>query len=214
MLKSLVTAEYNPDSTAAAANLTVNTSDFKLQASISEATFDVGPTVSSLVLSLEKPASFSIEYNIPNQDLKFQFTNKGNFYDNEVTTKYTHWIKDNKIALDGTLSLNSKNKLSTNYEIGTKNCKFKYSYYKGDGGTIFEPSYDLSNNSWNFSLCQRFSENKLVKTSFETCTNVLGFEWSQTSTSHGSFKVLASLNLGERLTIPKVCAESTWNINM
>ncbi|KAK9749859.1 hypothetical protein RND81_02G155800 [Saponaria officinalis] len=188
MLKSLVTAEYSPDCTSAAANLTVTATDFKLQASVSEATFDVGPTVSNLVVTLEKPASFSIEYNIPNQDLRFQFMNTGNLFNKEVTTTYTHWIKDNKTTLEGTLLMDSRNKLSTNYEIGTNNCKFKYSYYQGDGGTIFEPCYDLANNSWNFSLSQQFSDENLLKASCVTSTKVLGLEWSQTSTCNGSFK--------------------------
>ncbi|XP_074309091.1 outer envelope pore protein 24A, chloroplastic-like [Silene latifolia] len=210
----ITTTAYASDSCVAATNLTLNAADFKLQLSVLEAKFDVRPTLSNLVILFQKPSALSIDYNFPNQDLRFQFINKGNLLDKEVNMTYTHWRKENRVALDGTLSIDSRNKVSANYEFGTKNCKLKYSYVQGEGARLFEPCYDLANNYWDFLFSQRFYEDNLFKASFQSSTNVFGLEWCRTSSCNGSLKVLASLNVTEKLKIPKVCLESTWNFSI
>lgn len=62
---------------------------------------------------------------------------------------YTHMKGDNKTALDGTLVIDSANKLSASYAFDTRNCRIKYSYIHGDKTTI-EPCYDLGKNSLDF----------------------------------------------------------------
>lgn len=53
------------DSRAGAASFGVPVGDFKLRASITEATLVNGPSLNGLALSVEKPGSFIIDYDVP-----------------------------------------------------------------------------------------------------------------------------------------------------
>lgn len=109
--------------------------------------------------------------------------------DKPLNLTYIHSQGDNRTILDGTLVLNSANKVSANHVLGTGNGKFKYSYVHG-GVTTFEPSYDLAKNSWDFAVSRRVYGDDVFRASYQTSSKLLGLEWSRNSKVNGSFKVI------------------------
>ncbi|KNA17282.1 hypothetical protein SOVF_081410, partial [Spinacia oleracea] len=177
-------------SAAAAATFTINAGDVKLKAALSEAaTFNAIPSFSNLSLSLEKPGSFIVDYHAPKQDLRFQFMNSIRVLDKRLNMTYTHSRVEKNLLLDGTLVIDSSNKVTANCDFESGIRKLKYSYSHGGGDTTFEPCYDVSKNSWDFAAFQRIHGGDVVKASYQTSTKVLGLEWSRSSPFNGSFKV-------------------------
>lgn len=64
-MKASFKARYEPNKAAAAATVTADAGDFKLRASMTEATVIKGPSLNGLSLALEKPGFFIIDYNVP-----------------------------------------------------------------------------------------------------------------------------------------------------
>ncbi|KAB2619642.1 outer envelope pore protein 24B [Pyrus ussuriensis x Pyrus communis] len=153
-MKASLKGKYETDKSGAAANVAFFASDVKFRASLTDATFAAGPSLNGLVLAVEKPGSFIVDYNVPKQDLRFQFMNSVRVVGKPLNLNYIHMRGDNRTILDGTLVLDSANKVSANHVLGSRNGKFKYSYLHG-GATTFEPSYDLAKNSWDFAVAQR-----------------------------------------------------------
>lgn len=112
------------------------------------------------------------------QDVHFQFMNTFKVEGKQVNWTYTHLRNENRMVLDGTLLLDTANKLCASHELGSVNCKLKYSYVH-KGLTTFEPCYDLANNSWGLSVSRRFFGNggDQIKATYETASGVLGVEW-------------------------------------
>lgn len=54
---------------AALATLGFNAGDVKLRASLTDATFVNGPSLNGLVLAVEKPGFFLVDYNVPKKVL-------------------------------------------------------------------------------------------------------------------------------------------------
>ena len=87
---------------------------------------------------------------------------------------------ENRTVLDGTLLLDTANKLSASHELGSVNCKLKYSYVHR-GLTTFEPCYDLAKKSWDLAVSRRVLGGDLIKAKYEASSRVLGVEWSCSS---------------------------------
>lgn len=100
---------------------------------------------------------------------------------------YIHSRGDNRTIVDGSLLIDSANKLSANYMVGTNNCKLKYTFAH-QGVATFEPCYDLAKNTWDFAVSRRFYSDDIVKATYQTSSKLLGMEWSKNSKSSG-FKV-------------------------
>ncbi|XP_057464198.1 outer envelope pore protein 24B, chloroplastic-like [Actinidia eriantha] len=208
-MKASVKGRYEIDKVGAAGSVVFNAGDVKLRASMTDAT---GPSLNGLSLSLEKPGSFVIDYDVPKQDVMFQFMNTVRIWDKPLNLTYTHGRGENWTAVDGTLVFDSANKLSADYAFDSRNCKVKYSYAHR-GKSTFEPSYDFAKNSWDFAM-SRLCGDDIVRASYRTSTKVLGMEWHKNSAFNGTFKICASLNLAEKSKVPKLSAESTWNFDM
>ncbi|KAI5656043.1 hypothetical protein M9H77_24836 [Catharanthus roseus] len=206
-------AKYEADKAAAASTVAYNAGDFKLKASMTDATFINGPSLNGLALAVEKPGSFIIDYNVPKKDLRFQFMNTIRVYEKPLNLTYIHSRGDNRTILDGTLVFDSANKVSANHLLGSGNCKLKYTYVHG-GLTTFEPSYDWVKNSWDFAVTRRVYGDDVFKASYQTSSKNLGLEWSRSSKFNGSFKISAALNLAEERKIPKLSAETTWDLEI
>lgn len=108
-----------------------------------------------------------------------------------LSITYIHHKDDNRTILEGNLAFDPCNKLSTNYMVGTRNCKLKYSYVHG-GLTTLEPSYDLSKNSWDIAVSRKVFGDDVVKAIYQTSSRVLGLEWSLNSLLSGQAKVTIS----------------------
>ncbi|KAL6295730.1 hypothetical protein ACE6H2_003872 [Prunus campanulata] len=212
-MKASLKGKYETDKSGAAANISVFASDVKFRVSLTDATFAAGPSLNGLVLAVEKPGSFIVDYNVPKKDFRFQFLNSVRVAGKPLNLNYIHSRGDNRTILDGTLVLDSANKVSANHVLGSSNGKFKYSYLHG-GVTTFEPSYDLAKNSWDFAVSRRVYGDDVFRASYQTSSKLLGLEWSRNSKINGSFRVSASVNLAEEEKIPKLTAESTWDFEM
>lgn len=64
-MKATVKGRYEVDKSSASATFAINAGDLKLKASMTDATIVQGPSLNGLALSLEKPGSFMIDYNVP-----------------------------------------------------------------------------------------------------------------------------------------------------
>lgn len=64
-MKASFKARYEPDKAAVFATVTANAGDFKLRASMTDATIVNGPCLNGLALAVEKPGFFIIDYNVP-----------------------------------------------------------------------------------------------------------------------------------------------------
>lgn len=216
-MKASLKAKYDTEknTAASAATLAVNAGNVKLRASATDATLVNGPSLNGLALTVEKPGFFIIDYNVPKKDFRFQFMNTIRVSEKPLNMTYIHSWGDNRTILDGTLGLDSANKVSANHVLGSGNCKLKYSYVHG-GLTTFEQSYDLAKNSWDFAVSRKayaYGDN-LFKASYQTSSKALNLDWSRSSKLNGSYKVSASLNLAEELKVPRLIAESTWDFEM
>lgn len=70
-MKASFKAKYDADKASAASAVTVafNAGDVKLRASLTDATVVNGPSLNGLALAVEKPGSFTIDYNVPKKVL-------------------------------------------------------------------------------------------------------------------------------------------------
>ncbi|XP_073294192.1 outer envelope pore protein 24B, chloroplastic-like [Primulina huaijiensis] len=213
MMKTSFKARYEPDKASAAVTVTVNAGDFKLRASMTDATVVNGPCLNGLALALEKPGFFIVDYNVPKNDIRFQFMNTIRVAEKPLNLTYIHSKCDERTILDGCLVIDSVNKVSANHVLGTGNAKLKYTYLHG-GLTTFEPSYDLGKNAWDFAISRRVYGDDVFRATYQTSSKNLGLEWSRSSKLNGSFKISASVNLAEERKTPKLCAETAWDFEM
>ncbi|KAK6245391.1 hypothetical protein QQP08_023640 [Theobroma cacao] len=207
-MKASLKGRYTNDKSTAAATIAVGAGDVKLRASMTDATVVKGPSLNGLTLSVEKPGFFIVDYD----DFRFQFMNTVRVVEKPLKLTYIHSRGDNRTVVDGALAFDSANKLSANYMLGTRNCKLKYSYVHG-GVTTFEPCYDLGKNAWDFGISKRVYDD-VFKATYQTWSRDLALEWSRNSKFNGTFKISASINLAEESKIPKIIAESTWDLEM
>ncbi|XP_042497372.1 outer envelope pore protein 24A, chloroplastic-like [Macadamia integrifolia] len=212
-MKATIKGRYGTEKSSSSATLAFNAGDVKLRASMTDATVANGPSLNGLALSLEKPGSFIIDYNVPEKDVSFLFMNTVKVSDKPLNLTYFHGRGDNRTILDGTLVFDSANKVSANYALGSGNCKLKYTYVHG-GVRTFVQCYDFTKNAWDFALSQRVYGEDVFTASYQTSNKVLGLEWWRDSKSKGSFKISASLNLAEEVKKPKIVAESMWNLEL
>ncbi|KAE8658949.1 Detected protein of unknown function [Hibiscus syriacus] len=53
-----------------------------------------------------------------------------------------------------------------------------------------------------------------VKGTYQLWSRDFALEWSRNSKFHGKFKISATVNLAGESKVPKIFAESTWDLNM
>ncbi|XP_049384998.1 outer envelope pore protein 24, chloroplastic-like [Solanum stenotomum] len=213
MISTTIRGRYEGGVREAVTTVTVHGGAVKLNGNVTEATFVNGSSLEGLSFSLEKPGSFLIDFDVPKQDVRFQFMNKMRVMEKPLNFTYTHWRGDNRTVVDGTLAIDSSNKLSANYGFDSGNCKLGYSYVH-KGLTTFEPSYDFAKNSWDVSLSQRVDEDNVVKASYQSASKVLGLEWCKNPSSSGGFKISASVNLAEESKFPTLSVDSRLHVEL
>ncbi|XP_020225657.1 outer envelope pore protein 24, chloroplastic-like [Cajanus cajan] len=195
----------------AAATFAVKAGDVKVGASVT--TFVHCPSLTGFVLSVHKPDSFVVDYNVPKKNFGFKFMKTVRVGERPLNLTYEHSRSENKTVLDGTFEFAPANKVSVNYAFDSRICKLKYTYVH-KGLTTFEPSYDVAKNTWDFSVSRRVFGDDTLKASYQTFSKVLGLEWARDSKHNGCFKIAASLELDEELKAPKLSVETTWNLEM
>lgn len=65
MMKASLKGRYTDEKSTAAITLAVNAGDFKLRASVTDATVVKGPSLNGLTLAVEKPGFFIVDYDVP-----------------------------------------------------------------------------------------------------------------------------------------------------
>ncbi|KAJ9560039.1 hypothetical protein OSB04_005199 [Centaurea solstitialis] len=188
-MKASFKAKYDADKATAASAVTLafNAGDVKLRASMTDATVVNGPSLNGLALAVEKPGSFVIDYNVPKKDFKFIFMNTIRISDKPLNMVYSHSRGDQRTMLDGTLVIDSANKVSANHVLGSGNCKLRYTYVHG-GVTTFEPSYDLAKDSWDFAVSRKVYADHVLKAVYQTSNQNLQLDWFARSKMIGSYK--------------------------
>ncbi|XP_076950175.1 outer envelope pore protein 24B, chloroplastic-like [Bidens hawaiensis] len=214
-MKASLKAKYDAEkaSAASAVSLAFNAGYVKLRASLTEATILNGPSFNGLALAHDKPGAFTIDYNVPKKDFRFQFMNTIKLSEKPLHLTYSHNLGDHKTILNGTLVIDSDNKVSVNHVLGSANCKLKYTYVHG-GLTTFEPSYDLAKDSWDFAVSRKVYEDHVLRAAYQMSSQDLAVDWSTKSKLIGSYKVSALFNLEGGLKVPRVTAKSTWDFEM
>ena len=110
--------------------------------------------------------------------------------DKPLSLTYIHFHGPNRSTLDGTLTFDPSNKISSSYGFQTGSCRVKYAYSHGSTRqTVFEPSFDFSKKAWDFSVLRKFDGDDSVRASYETSGKNLKLEWSRDSKVNGIFKV-------------------------
>ncbi|KAK1268800.1 hypothetical protein QJS04_geneDACA006192 [Acorus gramineus] len=200
-MKASLKGKYEVEKGSAAATLTIPAAgDAKLRASFTDATFSKGPSLDGLSLSLDKPGSFIIDYNVPKNDFRFQFMNTIRVFEKPVNLTYMH-----RTTLDGLVVFDPVNKVSASYAFGG-GAKVKYVYSHGGGRRTFEPCYDTEKDSWDFAVSHKIYAEDVVRASYQTSSKVLGIDWSRNSKVGGSFKVILSFfNVKVSLFLVYVC---------
>ncbi|KAF7829687.1 outer envelope pore protein 24, chloroplastic-like [Senna tora] len=189
-MKASLKGRYDTEKNAGAnATFAFNAGDAKLKASFTDATIVNGPSLTGLVLALEKPGAFLVDYNVSKKDFRFQFMNTIRVAEKPLNLTYTHARGDNRTVLDGTLVFDPANKVSANYTLGSGNCKLKYTYLH-KGLTTFEPCYDVAKDSWDFAVSRKLYDNDSLRASYQTSSKLLGLEWSRNSKQTGCFKTI------------------------
>ncbi|XP_039065615.1 outer envelope pore protein 24B, chloroplastic-like [Hibiscus syriacus] len=211
-MKASLKGRYTNDQSTAVVTLAVNTGDVKLLASMSDATIVKGTRLNNLTLTVEKPGTFNIDYDVPKKDFRFQFMNLIWVAEKPLKLTYNHDHGGNQTVMDGALVLDSTNKVSANYMFGTRNLKVKYSYVHG-GVSVYEPCYDLGKNAWDFSVSRRVFDD-VFKATYQSWSRDFAFEWSRNSNLNGTFKISATINMDGESKVPKIFAESTWDMDM
>lgn len=123
------------------------------------------------------------------QDIRFQFMNSIRVAEKPINLNYIYFRNDNRTILDGTIVLDSANKVSVNHVLGSGNAKLKYTYLHG-GVTTFEQSYDVAKETWDFAVSRKVYGDGMIKASYQTSKKLLGLDWTRTTKQNGSFKVL------------------------
>ncbi|XP_057854280.1 outer envelope pore protein 24, chloroplastic isoform X2 [Cryptomeria japonica] len=187
--KGSIKSKYDVYSRAASATFSVNVGDLKLKTTCTDATFVKGPCLNGIVLGVEKPGFFMMDYDLPQKAANFQFMSSAKISGKQLKLTYIHAQKANRTMLDGSLVFDPSNKLSANYSFMAGSGQLKYSYIH-QGDRTFEPAYDFKTNSWNFSMSQKVYGADTLKTSYDTFNKRLGLEWTRESKDAGSFKEL------------------------
>ncbi|KAK4278360.1 hypothetical protein QN277_016216 [Acacia crassicarpa] len=193
--------------------------EVKLRATVTEASIlNKGPSLEGVVLALEKPDAFHVDYHVLKRDCHFKFMNTIKVLEKPLEFTYKHeWCDKSVIHLDTTLALDNDNKVSANCTLSPEDknkCKFKYKHHHNKGLTTLKPSYEVVHNVWDFAVSQKIYDINTLKASYKTSNQNLGLKWSLASKHNGTFKIKASLNLGEKLKVPSVVAKTTFNFEM
>ncbi|XWS68877.1 hypothetical protein CRYUN_Cryun04dG0131600 [Craigia yunnanensis] len=154
-----------------AATVATNPGELKLRASLSDTTSQMGANFLSV-----SSRNIAIFLSVEN-DVQFLFLNTFKVENKQVNWTYTHVRNENRTVPDGTLLLDTANKLSASHELGSVNCKLKYSYVHR-GLKTFELCYDLAKKSWDLAVSRRVLGGDLIKATYEASNRVLGVEWS------------------------------------
>lgn len=214
-MKATLKGRFEADKTSAVATLAAPVGDLRFKVSTTEATIAKGPSLNGLALTLEKPGSFAIDYNVPKKEFKFMYMNSFRVREKQMNLTYTHALGDNRTAVDGAVVFDPANKVSGSYTFGSGNCKVKYAYAHGnERRTLIEPSYDFSKYAWDFGVTRKLESGDSLRAVYQSSSKALGVEWNRDSKVTGSFKITATFNLLVLNLVPKLMAETTWNIEI
>ncbi|KAK1276689.1 hypothetical protein QJS04_geneDACA011669 [Acorus gramineus] len=201
-MKASLKGKYASDKGTASGSIAVNAAgDANLRATFTDST-----------ISLSKPGSFTIDYNVPKngflfyrlflQDFRFQFMNTMRVFKKPVIFSYTHFYRANRTALDGSMCFNTANRVSASCD-SNGGAKVRYVYKHRGGRTTFEPSYDFKKDSLEFAVSQMIRSEGVVRASYQTSSKVLEIDWFRGSKLSPSFPGFGILQSGRATKVSK-----------
>ncbi|KAK1323948.1 hypothetical protein QJS10_CPA02g01075 [Acorus calamus] len=120
-MKASLKGKCVSDKGTASGSIAINTAgDANLRATFTDST-----------ISLSKPGSFTIDYNVPKNDFRFQFMNTMRVFKKPVIFSYTHFYRANRTALDGSMCFNTANRVSASCD-SNGGAKVRYVYKHKD----------------------------------------------------------------------------------
>ncbi|KAD6454333.1 hypothetical protein E3N88_09039 [Mikania micrantha] len=158
-MKASFKGKYDADKSTV--TVAFNAGDVKFRASMTDATVVNGPSLNGLALAVDKSGSFTVDYNAPKKDFRFQFMNTIKISGKPLNLVYSHSLGDEKTMLDGTLVIDSTNK----------------------------PSYELAKDSWDFAVSRKVYADHVLRAAYQTSSQNLAVDWSSKSKMIGSYKV-------------------------
>lgn len=213
MLKALVKTKYDSSANTATATVIIPVGDVKLKSTCADTTFAPGEGVSlrGVAFGVEKPGAFMIDYDMHTQAPRFQFMAGAQIAQKPLKLTYIHAQKRNTTLLEGSLSLDARNKVTGAYSFNTHKGSLKYTYVHGSGTTL-EPSYDFGTEAWHFTAFKKVSQHDTARCGFDAHHNTVGLEWTRDSKEYGQFKIMATVPTDTSKTL-KLVAEKTWSVD-
>lgn len=101
---------------------------------------------------------------------------------------YIHAQKRNMTVLEGSVSIDTRNKVTGKYSFNTNKGSLKYTYVHGSGATL-EPSYDFGTEAWYFAASKKVGPHDHARFCFDAQQSTVGIEWTRDSKEYGQFKV-------------------------
>nr|XP_024385265.1 outer envelope pore protein 24B, chloroplastic-like isoform X2 [Physcomitrium patens] len=142
---------------------------------------------------------------------RFQFMAGAQIAQKPLKLTYIHAQKRNTTLLEGSLSLDARNKVTGAYSFNTHKGSLKYTYVHGSGTTL-EPSYDFGTEAWHFTAFKKVSQHDTARCGFDAHHNTVGLEWTRDSKEYGQFKIMATVPTDTSKTL-KLVAEKTWSVD-
>ncbi|XP_024396406.1 outer envelope pore protein 24B, chloroplastic [Physcomitrium patens] len=213
MSKAQVKTKYDAAANAATATLSFPVGDLKLKATCADSTIVPGEGLSSrgVALGVEKPGTFMIDYDMHTQAPRFQFMAGANIAKKPLRLTYIHAQKRNMTVLEGSVSIDTRNKVTGKYSFNTNKGSLKYTYVHGSGATL-EPSYDFGTEAWHFAASKKVGPHDHARFCFDAQQSTVGIEWTRDSKEYGQFKITATVPTDASKT-PKLVAEKTWTVD-
>ncbi|KAK8681575.1 hypothetical protein V6N13_053977 [Hibiscus sabdariffa] len=219
-MRTSLKGRYTNDRSTAVVTVTANAGDVKLLASMSDVTFVRGPRINNLTFTVEKPGSFIIDYDVPK---KVPTLSISLFPFNESPPALTSKLSASFIPLGSgeigfsvsvhELDQGGGETLEAHLQSRPwRDLRLKYSYVHG-GASTYEPCYDLGKNAWEFSVSRALLDD-VFKATYESWTRDFALEWSRNSKSNGIFKISATVNMAGGSKMPKILAESIWELDL
>eukprot|EP00850_Spirogloea_muscicola_P016071 SM000128S26204 [mRNA] locus=s128:167662:168948:+ [translate_table: standard] len=211
--RASVKAAFNSYTQEAIATAAWRVEDLKLKARVTDATFTKDVGLSGVVVGVEKPGHFLVDYELEHKAPRFQFQNYATVANKPVRVTYNHYHKSGETSLEGEALLDTKNKLTLRHHFHSNKPWVRYSYTH-DGRTTVEPSYDFATENWGVGVKQRLDNTDSLKLHYSHYDRRGEIEWLKEPVDTGSFRVYGSAILEGDKRQPTFVVEKTWHFSV
>ncbi|GBG62040.1 hypothetical protein CBR_g28516 [Chara braunii] len=194
MGNSTVTARYDAGAKSASAVAAMGVGDMRLKASFNDETLVKGvlerSQVTGLVLGVEKPLAFAIDYDVGNKSPRFQFRSTTTVGGKTVKWLFNHAPARNTTAVDVSTAIDKSgvNTVGVKYDFAKQSAGVRFSRVF-PSGTIVEPSFDFGTKSWSVMMTHTIAGGDSLLATYDSQANLLLLNWGRASEAGGAFRV-------------------------